>query len=97
MRKSKPPVVPRPKPGTLIPVIEAIDGMMPFGRYRIRLAHEDYRGSMLGGSDGWGWLAYTVRGAGRKARRIARRENAREMRLAARTERVQREISGARS
>ncbi|MEP6477832.1 MAG: hypothetical protein ABJB03_00445 [Rhodoglobus sp.] len=82
--KRKPATPPRPdltmgEPWSI--AIEPVDGMMPFGRWRIHLQ----RGMLsYAGGDGWGWLAFTLRGARRKGARELRRLEARDARQARR-------------
>lgn len=75
-----PPVVER-EPWKLR--VEPVDGMLPFGRYRITLNSGALR---YAGGDGWGWLAWTYAGARRKGGRELRRKLRQERTLELRAE-----------
>lgn len=82
------PLPPRPRPIIDEPrayVVEAVDGMLPFGRYRIYLSLGSLR---TGGNSGWGWLRWTARTAHRKGARELQRLDRREQTLSARQARA---------
>lgn len=79
MKRSSPPPCPRPEPWRW--VIEPVDDMLPFGRWRIYLTN----GWVRYGSDGWGWLRWSYRAARRKAERELRRKVRKDRSLELRT------------
>lgn len=78
-RVPEPPPSPEPEPWTI--ELEPVDGMLPFGRWRITLHRDCIR---YGGGDGWGWLAWTLKGARRRGNRILKRKNRADERMRAR-------------
>ncbi len=81
--KATPPPRPRLNDEPWRYEVEPVDGMLPFGRYRITLNRGAGR---YGGNDGWGWLAWTYAGARRKAARELHRKLCQEKKLELRAE-----------
>jgi hypothetical protein len=81
--KRKPATPPRLEREPWSLSIEPVDGMLPFGRYRITLTSGAMR---YGGGDGWGWLAWTYAGARRKGERELLRKQRQERTLELRAE-----------
>lgn len=73
-KKSEPPVIYNPPPGTWEAVIYPYPQMMPFGRFGIHLEHNKTFSALIYTTSNGPWLAYTIKGALRIEKRVNKRE-----------------------